>query len=204
MRRYVRERVGSKYCVGALSLSAKAARLGDRSRAGIRDVLVHLTPLSPRFSSPPFAFTRSLIPLHTISTSHIPYSVHPSLPPSLPPPSLRPSLSSLPPSLPPSLPQATDFETELESGVGGGRGEGNGVKDEQPEKAEGEGDEGKGEGEIERDPSSYSLVEAAQFGVLERCRELVEGEGRDVMAVDDEGITVLHWAAINNRIPVVR
>lgn len=31
---------------------------------------------------------------------------------------------------------------------------------------------------------------------------MVEKEGADVMRGDEEGITVLHWAAINNRIPV--
>ncbi len=35
-----------------------------------------------------------------------------------------------------------------------------------------------------------------------RCRELVEVEGASVTKADEEGITVLHWAAINNRIPV--
>ena len=41
------------------------------------------------------------------------------------------------------------------------------------------------------------------FVVVHRCRELVEKEGADVNRGDDENITVLHWAAINNRIPVV-
>ncbi len=36
-----------------------------------------------------------------------------------------------------------------------------------------------------------------------RCRELVEKEGVDITKGDKENITVLHWAAINNRIPVV-
>lgn len=53
-----------------------------------------------------------------------------------------------------------------------------------------------------KDPSTFSLVEAAQYGVLERCRHLVENEGADVTKGDAEGITVLHWAAINNRLPV--
>lgn len=35
-----------------------------------------------------------------------------------------------------------------------------------------------------------------------RCHELVEREGVNVTKADEEGITVLHWAAINNRIPV--
>ncbi len=36
-----------------------------------------------------------------------------------------------------------------------------------------------------------------------RCRELVEKEGVDITKGDEENITVLHWVAIKNRIPVV-
>ena len=55
-----------------------------------------------------------------------------------------------------------------------------------------------------RDPSSFTLVEAAQYGVLRRCIELVEEQGASVTRGDDEDITVLHWAAINNRLDVAR
>lgn len=55
-----------------------------------------------------------------------------------------------------------------------------------------------------RDPSSFNLVEAAQYGVLRRCIELVEEQGASVTQGDDEDITVLHWAAINNRLDVAR
>ena len=37
---------------------------------------------------------------------------------------------------------------------------------------------------------------------LFRCRHLVEVCGEDVSKGDSENITVLHWAAINNRIAV--
>lgn len=47
-------------------------------------------------------------------------------------------------------------------------------------------------------------MEAAQYGNLERCRELVEEEGVDVRQGDAEDITALHWAAINNRFAVAR
>lgn len=47
---------------------------------------------------------------------------------------------------------------------------------------------------------TYSLPALSSF--LLRCRELVERDGVDVTHADNEGITVLHWAAINNRIPV--
>ena len=52
--------------------------------------------------------------------------------------------------------------------------------------------------------SSCNLVEASQYGILQRCIELVEQENVSVVNGDEEGITVLHWAAINNRIPVAR
>jgi len=55
-----------------------------------------------------------------------------------------------------------------------------------------------------KDFSSSTLVEASQYGVLQRCIELVEQENVSVVEGDGEGITVLHWAAINNRIPVAR
>lgn len=45
-------------------------------------------------------------------------------------------------------------------------------------------------------------MEASQYGILQRCIELVEQENVSVVNGDEEGITVLHWAAINNRIPV--
>ena len=47
-------------------------------------------------------------------------------------------------------------------------------------------------------------MEASQYGILQRCIELVEQENVSVVNGDEEGITVLHWAAINNRIPVAR
>ena len=49
-----------------------------------------------------------------------------------------------------------------------------------------------------------SLVEASQYKILQRCIELVEQENVSLVNGDDEGITVLHWAAINKRIPVAR
>lgn len=46
-------------------------------------------------------------------------------------------------------------------------------------------------------------VRATQFGVLERCIELVEA-GHDVNQLDAENVSLLHWAAINNRLEVVK
>ncbi len=55
-----------------------------------------------------------------------------------------------------------------------------------------------------KSPSSYNLIEAAQYGHIERCRALVEEGGINVRVADNEGITPLHWASINNRFAVSR
>ncbi|KAK2704348.1 palmitoyltransferase Hip14-like [Artemia franciscana] len=47
------------------------------------------------------------------------------------------------------------------------------------------------------------IVKATQFGVLERCKQLVEA-GYDVNKRDLENVTLLHWASINNRIEIVK
>ncbi|XP_065350029.1 palmitoyltransferase Hip14 [Cloeon dipterum] len=53
------------------------------------------------------------------------------------------------------------------------------------------------------DYSGYDIVKATQYGALERVRELIEG-GVDVNAADGETVTLLHWAAINNRRELIR
>ncbi|NXA72800.1 ZDH13 Palmitoyltransferase, partial [Thryothorus ludovicianus] len=53
------------------------------------------------------------------------------------------------------------------------------------------------------DPSSCDIVKATQYGMLERCKELVEA-GYDVRQPDKENVTLLHWAAINNRQELVK
>ncbi|CAN7998292.1 unnamed protein product [Ixodes hexagonus] len=53
------------------------------------------------------------------------------------------------------------------------------------------------------DYSSYDIVKATQYGVFERCRYLVEVESYDVNKPDAEDVTLLHWAAINNRRDIV-
>ncbi|XP_026520534.1 palmitoyltransferase ZDHHC13 [Notechis scutatus] len=53
------------------------------------------------------------------------------------------------------------------------------------------------------DYSNFDIVKAAQYGLLERCQELVEA-GYDVRQPDKENVTLLHWAAINNRLDVVK
>uniref|UniRef100_A0A671YNF1 Palmitoyltransferase n=1 Tax=Sparus aurata TaxID=8175 RepID=A0A671YNF1_SPAAU len=49
----------------------------------------------------------------------------------------------------------------------------------------------------------YSCGFLTQYGIFERCRELVEA-GFDVRQPDKENVTLLHWAAINNRIDLVK
>eukprot|EP00794_Sanderia_malayensis_P018263 gene18263-20083_t len=53
------------------------------------------------------------------------------------------------------------------------------------------------------DHSKFDIVKAAQYGILERCRQLVEEEGIDVRVPDVENVTALHWASINNKVPVM-
>ncbi|XP_066504332.1 putative palmitoyltransferase ZDHHC13 [Hoplias malabaricus] len=53
------------------------------------------------------------------------------------------------------------------------------------------------------DSSSWDIVKATQFGALERCKELIES-GYDVRTPDKENVTLLHWAAINNRADLVK
>ncbi len=110
----------------------------------------------------------------------------------------------------------TDAEAESEAGGAirlkfDGHREGREGQGEEEGEGLGEGEGMRDDGEVEeeataekRDPSKFSLVEAAQFGELQRCRELVENEGQDVTKGDNERITPLHWAAINNRIAVAR
>lgn len=53
------------------------------------------------------------------------------------------------------------------------------------------------------DYSTWDIVKATQYGILERCKQLVEA-GYDVRQPDKENVTLLHWAAINNRLELVK
>ena len=53
------------------------------------------------------------------------------------------------------------------------------------------------------DASNFDIVKATQYGAEERVKELVEA-GYDVREPDKENVTLLHWAAINNRIDLVK
>ena len=50
---------------------------------------------------------------------------------------------------------------------------------------------------------TFDIVRAVQYGAYERVRELVEG-GHDVNQPDRENVSMLHWAAINNRAEIVK
>ncbi|XP_029416492.1 palmitoyltransferase ZDHHC13 isoform X2 [Nannospalax galili] len=53
------------------------------------------------------------------------------------------------------------------------------------------------------DSSNCDIVKATQYGIFERCKELVEA-GYDVRQPDRENVSLLHWAAINNRLDLVK
>eukprot|EP00057_Strongylocentrotus_purpuratus_P011686 XP_011666160.1 PREDICTED: palmitoyltransferase ZDHHC17 [Strongylocentrotus purpuratus] len=53
------------------------------------------------------------------------------------------------------------------------------------------------------DPDQMDIVKATQYGMIDRVRKLVD-EGYDVNEPDPENVTLLHWAAINNRAEIVR
>ncbi|BFZ04808.1 hypothetical protein BsWGS_07847 [Bradybaena similaris] len=54
----------------------------------------------------------------------------------------------------------------------------------------------------QEDFHSFDIVRATQYGVFHRVRELVEA-GYDVNQMDHENVSLLHWAAINNRTELV-
>ncbi|XP_038664303.1 putative palmitoyltransferase ZDHHC13 [Scyliorhinus canicula] len=53
------------------------------------------------------------------------------------------------------------------------------------------------------DYSNWDIIKATQYGIIERCKELIEA-GYDVRRPDKENVSLLHWAAINNRIELVK
>lgn len=54
------------------------------------------------------------------------------------------------------------------------------------------------------DPVVAEMVRATQYGNFDRCRQLIEAEGFDINRRDAENVTLLHWAAINNRLELVK
>ena len=47
--------------------------------------------------------------------------------------------------------------------------------------------------------STFDIVKATQYGVYDRVLHLLDVEKVEVNARDAENVTLLHWAAINNR-----
>ncbi|KAK6619516.1 hypothetical protein RUM43_012273 [Polyplax serrata] len=56
---------------------------------------------------------------------------------------------------------------------------------------------------LELDCSNFDIVKATQYGSLSRVKELVEA-GFNVNQPDSETVTLLHWAAINNRKELIK
>ncbi|XP_058804444.1 palmitoyltransferase Hip14-like [Phymastichus coffea] len=56
---------------------------------------------------------------------------------------------------------------------------------------------------VNQDYSKFDIIKATQYGALDRVTELVE-IGADVNQPDSETVTLLHWAAINNRKEIVK
>ena len=53
------------------------------------------------------------------------------------------------------------------------------------------------------DFKTFDIVRATQYGIYERVVELVEC-GFEVNQMDSENVSLLHWAAINNRLDIVK
>ncbi|KAH9503351.1 Palmitoyltransferase zdhhc17 [Bulinus truncatus] len=51
-------------------------------------------------------------------------------------------------------------------------------------------------------PQELDIVRATQYGVIQKVQELIEA-GYDVNQMDHENVSLLHWAAINNRTEIV-
>ncbi|XP_076274210.1 palmitoyltransferase Hip14 [Rhynchophorus ferrugineus] len=56
---------------------------------------------------------------------------------------------------------------------------------------------------IEHDYSGFDIVKATQYGAFARVKELIDA-GYDVNQKDSETVTLLHWAAINNRKEIMK
>lgn len=56
---------------------------------------------------------------------------------------------------------------------------------------------------VELDYSGFDIVKATQYGAIHRVKELIEA-GWDVNQPDTDTVTLLHWAAINNRKDIIK
>lgn len=57
--------------------------------------------------------------------------------------------------------------------------------------------------EFDQDSSGFDIVKATQYGAFDRVQEIVQS-GFDINQRDEENVTLLHWAAINNRKEIVQ
>ena len=53
------------------------------------------------------------------------------------------------------------------------------------------------------DPASMNIVQSVQYGEMAKLKEFIEN-GTNVRTPDAENVTLLHWAAINNRTEIVK
>ncbi|CAF1476076.1 unnamed protein product [Adineta steineri] len=53
-------------------------------------------------------------------------------------------------------------------------------------------------------PAEMSIVQAIQYNELDRAKEIIESGQTDVNTPDEEGCYLLHWAAINNHVEIIR
>ena len=54
------------------------------------------------------------------------------------------------------------------------------------------------------DPQSTDAVTAVQYGFYDRVVELLDADGSLANSKDKDGVTLLHWAALNNRIEIAK
>ena len=52
--------------------------------------------------------------------------------------------------------------------------------------------------------NTFDIVKATQYGAFDRIQHLILEENVDVNARDPENVTLLHWAAINNRLEICK
>lgn len=55
----------------------------------------------------------------------------------------------------------------------------------------------------EPSPRTHDIVKSTQYGLIDQVKEIIE-DGYDVNQPDIENVTLLHWAAINNRLDIAR
>jgi hypothetical protein len=55
---------------------------------------------------------------------------------------------------------------------------------------------------VDEDYTKFDIIKATQYGAFDRCRELIESGEADVNRPDDLNVSILHWAAINNRVEI--